>query len=392
VPALDGVRALAVGLVVGAHTYEMLVSKPALFGVFVWSPIPGGAFGVDMFFALSGFLITALLFTEYQRNGRIDFRSFYIRRALRLLPALVAVLIATSINAAITGQGADKQLLSVFGALFYYANWLQIWHVGMSPPLLHTWSLSVEEQFYIVWPAIVAWWWFRRGRPLTWLVCGYLCLSFFYRLHALFGAKPDFLLYINTFARADPLLIGALGAYIWATRRAPRRVGLLGCMGLLVVIWLVAHHGDARWLQLGGWTAMGVATTMLILAIVNGWRGAKVFAWTPFRAIGRVSYGIYLWHVPVFVFVEVEARHLPPLARVLLAYSATAVIVVLSWFCVERPFLALKPGPRARVAPPATGDVVLTEFAPQPGASGTAATPTEPVEPAEPASSAPTSP
>src|SRR5262249_22218507 len=162
--------------------------------------------------------------------------------------------------------------------------WAQIWHVGMSPLLLHTWSLSVEEQFYIVWPAVVAWWWFRRGRSLMWLVVGYLCVSFVYRLHVLFGGQPDLLLYINTFAPADPVLIGAFGAYVWATRPAPRRVGLLAWPSIAIVIWMVFHHGDAQWMQLLGWTAMGVTTTLVILALVNGWRGGKVLAWTPIRA------------------------------------------------------------------------------------------------------------
>ena len=230
VPALDGLRAVAVGLVVVAHTYEGLVPRQSRLFQAIWTPVPGGALGVDIFFALSGFLITALLFTEYERFGRIDFRGFYIRRALRLLPALVAVLIATSVNAR-DGPRRGHAGAECVGAMFYYANWLQIWHVGMSPLLLHTWSLSVEEQFYIVWPAIVAWWWFWRGRTLTWLVGGLLCLSFAFRFHSLFDGRPDLLLYINTFARADPLLIGAVGAYLWATRAAPRRVGLLGLAG-----------------------------------------------------------------------------------------------------------------------------------------------------------------
>ncbi len=136
VPALDGVRAVAVALVVLAHSYEMLLwRQSSLFAqnssLFAqnWSPVPGGAFGVDMFFALSGFLITALLFTEFQQTGRIDFRAFYIRRALRLLPALVAVLVATSIYAAVTGYAAHRQVQSVFGSLFYFANWMQILHI-----------------------------------------------------------------------------------------------------------------------------------------------------------------------------------------------------------------------------------------------------------------------
>jgi len=357
VPALDGVRAVAVALVVLAHSYEMLLWRQSSLLARNWSPVPGGAFGVDMFFALSGFLITALLFTEFQQTGRIDFRAFYIRRALRLLPALVAVLVATSIYAAVTGYAAHRQLQSVFGSFFYFANWMQILHIPMSPLLLHTWSLSVEEQFYIVWPAIVAWWWLRGGRALTWLVGAFLCVSFAYRFHVLFGGQPYLLLYISTLARADSLLIGALGAYLWATRAAPRRVGWLGWSGVAIVIWLVGHHGDMKMLQLIGWTAMGVATTMLILAILNDWRGATVLAWKPIRAVGRVSYGIYLWHVPVFVFVQIRGDALPPLTRLVIAWAATAVVVVFSWFCIERPFLALKPRPRAKAARQPAGEV-----------------------------------
>jgi peptidoglycan/LPS O-acetylase OafA/YrhL len=370
VPGLDGVRAVAVGFVVIAHTYEKLLSGGSARVDRVWSPVPGGSYGVDMFFALSGFLITALLYTEYQRTGRIDFRAFYIRRALRLLPALIAVLIATTAFALVTNVGIHTQFPSLLPVLFYSANWMPMLGVTVSPLLLHTWSLSVEEQFYILWPALVAWWWFRRGRALTWLVGGYLCVSFAYRYHALYGGQPDLLLYINTLARADPLLIGALGAYLWATRAAPRRVGLMAWPAIAVILWLVGHHGDARILQLFGWTLVGAATTMLILAIVNGWRGAKALGCAPMRAIGRVSYGIYLWHVPVFVAVQTRGKDLSPSARVLVAYSVTAVLVVLSWFCIERPFLALKPRPRSRVAQSAPSEVTPTAPPVEPTSSG----------------------
>jgi peptidoglycan/LPS O-acetylase OafA/YrhL len=122
-------------------------------------------------------------------------------------------------------------------------------------------------------------------------------------------------------------------------------------------------------MQLLGWTAMGVTTTLVILALVNGWRGGKVLAWTPIRAIGRVSYGIYLWHVPVFVFVEIQGRSLSPLTRLLVAYAATAVIVVLSWFCIERPFLALKPRPRSPQARQPTDDLRPAAVAASPSPS-----------------------
>jgi peptidoglycan/LPS O-acetylase OafA/YrhL len=184
-------------------------------------------------------------------------------------------------------------------------------------------------------------------------VCGFLCISFAYRFHVLSDGELHLLLYLNTLARADPLVIGALGAYLWATRSAPRRVGLMAWPSVAVVIWLVGHHGDDRMLQLVGWTLMGVATTMIIVAIVNGWSGAKVLAWTPIRAVGRVSYGIYLWHVPVFVFVQTRGHTWALPTRLLVAYSATAVLVLFSWFCIERPFLALKPRPRTKVVPPA---------------------------------------
>jgi len=358
VPGLDGVRAVAVLLIIAAHTYEQLLPRGG--SAFVdpyWTPVPGAVFGVDIFFALSGFLITALLYTEYATTGRIDFRSFYIRRALRLLPALIAVLIATTLYVVVTNDPLDDMVPSLLPVLFYCANWMPILGVTVSPLLLHTWSLSVEEQFYILWPAIVGWWWFRRGRALTGLVGGYLCVSFAYRFHVLFGDANHFLLYLNTLARADPLVIGALGAYLWATRPAPRRVGVLAWPAIFLAIWLVGHHGDLTMMQLIGWTLIGVATTMVIVAIVDGWRGGAVLAWTPLRAIGRVSYGIYLWHAPVFVIVMTNARSWSPLARVLVAYSVTTVVVLVSWFCIERPFLALKPRPRPRVQPPPLDEV-----------------------------------
>ena len=302
-------RAIAV---VAGRRRSHLRAAPAPSGFVVHpSVLDAGAgrnFGVDIFFALSGFLITALLYTEFAATGRIDFRSFYIRRALRLLPALVAVLIATTLYGS-SQRRRSTAVPSLRPVLFYCANWMPILDVTVSPLLLHTWSLSVEEQFYIVWPAIVGGGGFRRGRTLTWLVGVFLCVSFAYRFHVLFGDTPDLLLYINTLARADPLLIGALGAYLWATRDAHRaESGGWDGRRVVVTVWLVGHHGDSKLLQLFGWTAMGVGTTMLILAIVNDWRGAEVLAWKPIRAIGRVSYGIYLWHVPVFVFVQTHGH------------------------------------------------------------------------------------
>jgi peptidoglycan/LPS O-acetylase OafA/YrhL len=351
VPALDGVRGIAVLLIVAVHTYTFLLPETSIFIDPVWSPVPNATFGVDMFFALSGFLITGLLLTEYRNTGGIGFRNFYIRRALRLLPALVALLIATTSYVLLMDEGVETHLKSVLPVLFYCGNWMPAAGVALSPLLLHTWSLSVEEQFYIVWPSLVAWWTIRRKRALGWLIIGLLCLTTTYRTIAWIRGDSAFLLYLNTFARADPLLYGALGAYLWATRPALRRPGLLGWPAVAMLVWLVCNHGiDTSLTQLIGWPLVGVATTMLVLALVNGWSGTKAFAWTPLRAVGRVSYGVYLWHAPVFLVVHVHGSSLTAPQRLLVGYAITTGLVLISWFCIERPFLAMKPRSAVKTA------------------------------------------
>lgn len=353
VPALNGLRGVAVILVVFFHTFDNLIPGDA--GNSHWTnPLPGAALGVDVFFALSGFLITALLLKEHEERGRISFRNFYARRALRLFPALVALLLVTTVYSLASNEAVSTQLGSVLPVAFYVGNWMISFNRPLAPLLNHTWTLAVEEQFYIVWPLIVSLSFrMKEKMALVWLIGGLVAISVLLRL-ATWSDALRLQLYENTLWRADPLIIGALGAYLWTRGYVPRR--------LAVWAWAaVAYIAYCAWFQpvgsdfyfLGGFASIGLASTVIIIASVEGtWSGARMLAWTPLRVVGVVSYGIYLWHVPVFIAVQEQMPNVPVMVRVVVGYLLTAGFVALSWFAVERPFLALKPGRRANVGTP----------------------------------------
>src|ERR1700675_3390427 len=169
VSALNGLRGIAVLLVVGSHA--TIAFRPAL----IDTVLPGGFLGVDIFFVLSGFLITSLLLNEQSKtpSGHVSFRGFYRRRALRLLPALFALLAAHLIYTLVTGLPIGLEIESIFAALFYVSNWVMVRGHDLSGGLQHLWTLSVEEQFYLVWPIlIVALVGIRRSLRFTlWVLC-----------------------------------------------------------------------------------------------------------------------------------------------------------------------------------------------------------------------------
>lgn len=358
-PALDGIRGVAVLVVLG-HNLG-------------WGWLRGGFFGVDMFFALSGFLITTLLLEEYSRTGGISLGRFFVRRGLRLYPALV-VLVAFSVASVFVFHppvAAPRVTLMAVSVLGYFSNWVlaldsHAWAGGMG----HTWSLAIEVHFYILWALIVVAVTRRRGADL-WLLGGLAfsiaLVSGLWRAVAWRMGWEASYLYADTDARLDSVFLGAgvallrLGHFndpqasplrhmnrwtIWSFETA--------CIAVLATLVYTVRQ-SAPTAYLGGFGVAGGATALLILttqlskhSFVAKAAALPVLAW-----FGVVSYSIYLWHVPVGKVLPAEkfaALGLPPMAVEMLRAAIVVVIAAGSYYGIERYFLRLK----NREKPPVT--------------------------------------
>ncbi|MGZ6909037.1 MAG: acyltransferase family protein [Acidimicrobiia bacterium] len=347
VPGLDGVRGLAVLLVVVGHTQISFL--PPDQAQRILDVIGGGFFGVDIFFVLSGFLITALLLNERSRRGRVWFGGFYARRALRLLPALYFMLAAYLAYSVISGAPLAIVGETGIAAIFYANNWWGVFHpLASAPGLGHIWSLSVEEQFYLVWPALLMLLIRpRRGRLLLPAICVLLAVvmadrSLYWSAH---GVARWVDMFVRTDHRADSLLLGALAAVLWTRRMIPRRgIGVCAYVSVVVMAVMIARYPtQSAFLYNGGFTLFAAATAVVIIATVErAWVVNRFFESRPMRLFGRVSYGLYLWHLPVYIAVVRYTSDWAPLARFGLAVGITAGGVAVSWNFVERPAQRLR--------------------------------------------------
>lgn len=364
-PALDGLRALSVVAVILYHAG------------FTW--MTGGFFGVEVFFVVSGFLITSLLLEERDRSRRaqpdgglrprtagIDLRQFWLRRARRLLPALAVVLVAVSLWAMVGGDAAQRSQLrrDLPWAVFYAGNWGQVLgdvpYYSADPPLLrHLWSLAVEEQWYLVWPlvfiaiglarwrdttsakvlagvaltAMIATFWIHRGGP------GPISSP----ISAFDGVDRTNFMYLSTFTRASGLLLGAAAAFVWRPWRMVRSTATIPAvdaaggaavagLGVIAASAVLVEGYVYQWLL----PLVSILSTVAVMAAVHP--GATWFrfalSWKPLVEVGRRSYGLYLWHWPIFVFVEAYDGSVP---RVVIALALTAVSSELCYRFVETP-------------------------------------------------------
>jgi peptidoglycan/LPS O-acetylase OafA/YrhL len=304
VPALDGLRGIAILLVIAFH--------------YTGQPL-GGAYGVDLFFVLSGFLITTLLLEERAGNGRISLATFYARRARRLVPALAALLGAYLIYNAILGRNA---LGTVADYGLYFGNiYFVVSHKADNTGLGHLWSLAEEEQFYLLWPCVLlvlA----RVRRPVYWLTALVLALVAYRFALVLHGAGMN-RLYRAPDTHSEGLLLGATLAYL-------RQRGFVagewaGKLGLALAIPPVVA-GDWRI----GLPIFELGAVLLIAAAVSETDISRGLSVRPLVWLGTLSYSLYLWHFPVLWAFHANDR--------LLALAVTFLLAWLSYRYVEQPF------------------------------------------------------
>ncbi len=360
-PALDGLRALAVLAVLFYHAGQR------------W--IPGGLLGVDAFFVLSGFLITGLLVRESLGTGRVDLVRFWVARARRLLPALLLLLTAMSGYATWIADPGDLGRLraDALSALAYVANWrFAVSHQGYfdhfsaPSPLLHLWSLGVEEQFYLLWPLAVAALLGRTGRLrlLLWVsALGALASSVLTITMAAAGVDSS-RLYYGTDTRAQALLVGAALA-VWTAAQRPsgppkhrRLTAAAGDVGAGVVgsAWLTVN-GTSTFLYFGGFLLIAIAVAAVVNSVSQLPEGllARALSAGPLVYLGRISYGVYLWHWPAFLVLTEHRTGLGGSALLLTRLAVTFVLAAVSFHAVEQPLRRGELGVwRPRLIAPAT--------------------------------------
>ncbi len=335
-PELDGVRAVAILCVIGSHAFFVGVR-----------PRFGGFLGVDIFFVLSGYLITSLLLDEHRVHERIDLAQFYARRGLRLLPALFVMLLLTGLIVAVVGQipGADDYPTAAAFVVLYIGNW-KIRTLGV---LTHAWSLAIEEQFYLVWPPVLIL--ALRRRLSREVLCGAMfggaaVLAF---LQSAFGRAPTTLslpmdVIVETYGRSIGIVLGCTIALVPAWWRWTRdaRVALVAAG---VAAWVLASHArKATFHYRVGISLFAVMIAVVLAHVVQRPEGvfSRVLGIRPLTAIGKVSYGVYLYHVPILWYVGQRRFVTLGLQSLVLALAAIAAITVASYLLVERPALRLK--------------------------------------------------
>ena len=339
-PELDGLRALSVLAVIAYHAD------------LAW--IPGGFLGVEVFFVVSGFLITTLMLEERAQTGSVSLRSFWLRRARRLMPALFVMLVALAFAVATfaTVHAPDFRR-DVVPSLLYVSNWWQIFFVETPyfaptdlPVLRHLWSLAVEEQWYLVWPlAFLAF--RRRSARMSGMVLAIASLGIMVGTALLWlpdSEQRTNFLYLSTPTRASGLLLGAALAFVWKPWTSAQDVRRLRSIAAdaaaIVAIGVIAYamatqHVDDRSLYMWWLPATTLGSTVVIAVIVRPSISlvARVMRNPVLAAIGRRSYGLYLWHWPIFVIAEARQS----VTRLAVALTLTVVINELSYLLIETP-------------------------------------------------------
>ncbi len=347
-PAVDGLRALAVLAVLAYHLNLPFAQ--------------GGLVGVTVFFVISGFLITSILYTELVKTNKIDLKRFWLRRIRRLFPAIALVIIVTAIASWFLNPTLLYKLkCDLFPALFWFTNWFYIFHqqsyfdaIASPSPVLHFWSLSIEEQFYLVWPLILfGLYKLEIGQKGIRRVClGLTGISALLMLLLFDPAGDPSRVYYGTDTRAFSLLIGAYLALKWPAfspnfkneisvmpDAQQKLLNALGAIGLAVVLILACFvQGTSPFWYRGGLLLASICTALLIVSLTLPASPLKrFFAQKPIVWVGLRSYGIYLWHYPILLLMNPANQGTPSVLKMILEIAIILLISELSYKFVENP-------------------------------------------------------
>ena len=336
-PGLDGLRAVAVIVVLVFHS-EL-----------GW--MPGGFLGVSVFFTLSGFLITTLLLAEIDREGRVDLPAFWERRLRRLLPASLLTIIGVSFAAVWLSSPVEQSRLrgDALAAVFYAGNWRSILAelsydeiFSTRSPLIHLWSLGIEEQMYLIVPLVVAAVMSRTraSRRLGFVALALAGASTLVSVLLVSGDR----LYYGTDARAAELLIGVAAAALFGQnvsaldRRLPNPLNWMPIVALGAILWLSRSSStDSAWVYTGLLPAFAVLSLLCVIGAIVPGPLRRVLAVPPLVWIGRLSYGLYLFHWPIFVWLDGDRTGLSGSALFGVQVAVTACLAVASYAFFEKP-------------------------------------------------------
>ena len=345
-PQLDGIRAVAIGAVVAYHL----------------GYLSGGWLGVDVFFVLSGYLITSILLEKSDHLSNL--RGFWGRRARRLLPAVLALLLCLSVYAWLGGPGLVPAQLRppALATLFYTANWQQVVaghdyfaQYTAQSPLAHTWSLAIEEQYYLIWPLLLGIILlpersletrFRRRFLIfcTVTLAGASAVWMGFAAH-IFGINRA---YLGTDTRAWELLLGGALAMAWpaGTPTSARSavwpwVAALGAVVLAAGMWTAG--GPPEWIWNGGLVAIALGAGLLIIGSIRAPNTfpSNLLALRPMRWLGVISYSLYLWHWPTIVLINPDTSGLSGSSLLVTRLAAMTAASVVSYYAIERPLRRL---------------------------------------------------
>jgi peptidoglycan/LPS O-acetylase OafA/YrhL len=308
VPALDGLRGAAIISVMIFHTGACCLKGGATY-------LNGGFIGVDIFFVLSGFLITTLLIQEFDGYGSVNLKNFYIRRALRLGPALVALLIVFCLVSfvALNKEDANSNYTDAIISLFYLSNWARAFSIHPPDYLGHTWSLSIEEQFYIFWPIIlltmlrVS----KKRLHVVYFAAAIALLSWVLRVLLQMDSTPPVRIYNGLDTRVDTLMVGCTLGILFSSglvsdnaKKILQKLLIVIAPVSVAILLAISMRGDWRDPRMYylGFVVVELMTAVLVVdvlvnpqSIVRKFLSMKWLVW-----IGSISYGLYLWHYPIY--------------------------------------------------------------------------------------------